>query len=61
MSNRDNGTKAMLTHVRSFHKAMLESYEASLVTDPATKKRKTAGMIAELNKYWAGKGCIKYS
>ncbi len=54
---RDNGTKAMLTHVRTFHKGMLESYETSLVTGPATKKRKTAGMIPELNKYWAEKGC----
>ena len=57
---RDNGTKAMLTHVRNFHKAMLESYEASLVTGPATKKRKTVGMSAELKKYWAEKGCKNY-
>ena len=39
---------------------MLESYEASIVTGPATKKRKTAEMRAELSNYWAKKGCKKY-
>ncbi len=53
----DNGTKAMLTHIRSFAKAMLQFYEASLVTGPAKKKAKTAGMPADLDKYWAQKGC----
>ena len=39
---------------------MLESYEARLVTGPATKRKKIAGMRAELNKHWAEKGCKKY-
>ena len=60
MWKRVNETKAMLNHVRAFQKAMLEIYEASLVTAPATKKRKTAGTRAELNKYWVEKGCKKY-
>ncbi len=50
MWKRDNGTKAMLHHVRRFHRALLESQEASFVTGLLTKKRKTAGMMAELNK-----------
>ncbi len=59
MWKRDNGTKAMLHHVRGFHRALLETHEASFVTGPVTKKRKTAGMMAELNKFWAEKGCKK--
>ena len=61
MWKQDIGTKAMLNHVRTFHKAMLESYEASLVTGPATKKRRTAGMRAELNNYFAEKVFKEYS
>ena len=61
MWKRENGTKTMLNHVRTFHKAILESYKASLVTGSATKKRKTAGMHALLIRYWAEKGCKQYS
>ena len=60
MRKRDNGTKAMMNHVRKFQRTMLESYEASLVTGPATKKMKTAGMCAELKSFWAEKGCKNY-
>ncbi len=58
---RDNGTKGMLHHVRTFHKAMLDSCEAGLVTGTVTKKRKAAEIMAELNKFWAEKGCKKYA
>ena len=56
MWERENGRKAMLIHVRTFHNDMLESYKASLVMGPATNKRKTAGMLVELNKHWTDKG-----
>lgn len=58
---RDNGTKSKLNHVRTFHKVVLETYEASLYKTPLAKKRKTVGVISELNKNWAEKGCKKYS
>ncbi len=40
---------------------MLDSYEVGLVTGTVTNKRKAAEMMAELNRFWAEKGCKTYS
>ncbi len=49
---------AILTHIQTLQKAMLEMYEVSLVAVPQTKKTKTAGMISEVNKHWVEKTSI---
>ena len=55
--NRENGKKDMLNQDQVFQNATLESYEARLVTDSGTKKRKTAEMLAKMNKYGDEKRC----